>query len=90
MTARPSDAARIAREFLRDPEARQHLYPLGKLVGLRLIRVTRVLDRFMAVGWIVDGWEEGSDPRWPRRYYVATDLGRAEMPAILREASEVP
>jgi hypothetical protein len=81
-----SDAARVARELLARADERHYLYPLGKLCGLRLLHVRRVLDRFLAVGWIEDGWEDPakSAPNPPRRYYVATELGRREMPSVLR------
>lgn len=83
MQTKPSDAAKVARVFLARPDDRQHLYPLGKLAGRRLIHVGRVLNRFMEIGWIEDGWEDGADERWRRRYYVLTDLGRREMPSLL-------
>ena len=81
---RPSDAARVAREILTRPDDRHHLYPLGKVAGLRLLRLCRVLDRFLEVGWLADGWErQGAPGVPPRRYYVLTDLGRREMPSLL-------
>lgn len=78
----PEHLPRLAAALLADPDARHYGYDLGKAAGVRTAVVYPLLTRMLDVGWLEDGWEPKPAGRPPRRFYVLTDLGRAELPGI--------
>jgi DNA-binding PadR family transcriptional regulator len=67
---------RLATELLRHPPGSKHYgYPLGKAAHIRPARVYRLLDEWMAAGWLTDGWDEENLVYYRRRFYVVTDEG---------------
>jgi PadR family transcriptional regulator PadR len=64
-------------------------YQLMKETGLRSGVLYPILDRMLADGWVVDGWEEQETARrkhMRRRYYELTDKGKRELGALLVRA----
>lgn len=80
---------KVAQALCRDPRGRHWGYPLTKSTGLRSGALYPILNRMLAEGWLIDGWEE-IDPavakRPPRRYYEITSDGLRELGAVLRRA----
>lgn len=84
---RRTDAAcKIARVLLADPDARHHGYDTGREAGVRSGSLYPILWRFLAAGWLADGWEDPAEaeghPRPRRRYYTVTDDGRLALTAL--------
>ncbi|MEX1142597.1 MAG: helix-turn-helix transcriptional regulator [Thermoleophilaceae bacterium] len=79
----------VAATMMEEPTERHWGYGLTKSTGVRSGVLYPILERMLAEGWLEDGWEdrsEISDGRPPRRYYVLTGEGQAELAAILAEA----
>ena len=66
-------------------------YGLSKTTGVRSGVLYPILERMLDEGWVDDGWEDRSEisaRRPPRRYYVLTGDGQAELAALLAEAQK--
>jgi PadR family transcriptional regulator PadR len=76
----------VARALMAAPRGRHWGYELSRETGLRSGVLYPILHRMFDENWLVDGWEQleaARRPRPPRRYYKLTDLGRAELGALL-------
>ena len=71
----------VAVAIMQDPNGRHWGYNLGKESGVKSGVLYPMLTRMLALGWLVDGWEDhnGLKGRPPRRYYELTDLGRTKL-----------
>ena len=81
----------VAADLMEDPNGRHWGYELSKRSGIRSGALYPILHRMLAEGWLSDGWEELNESdrkRPPRRYYELTDLGRSNLGALLRQASQ--
>jgi len=81
----------VANAMMAEPTERHWGYGLTKITGVRSGVLYPILERMLDEGWVEDGWEdpsEISDRRPPRRYYVLTGDGQAELAAILSDAQK--
>ncbi|WP_410662430.1 PadR family transcriptional regulator [Amycolatopsis sp. lyj-84] len=71
-----------------DRESRLWGYGLSRTSGVRSGVLYPILRRMLEEGWLTDGWESQDEAvgRPPRRYYLVTDKGIAELGAVLRRA----
>lgn len=69
--------------FMADPRGRHYGYKLMQQSGVRSGALYPMLSKFLAKGWVTDGWENDSPDarrgRPARRYYELTDAGRGEL-----------
>lgn len=79
---RRENVAQLAGHLAAHPDERHYGYDVAKVTGQRSAVMYRLMQRFLDNGWLEDGWEEKPGDRPPRRYYVITDLGRAELPRL--------
>jgi PadR family transcriptional regulator PadR len=80
---------KVAGSMMEQPTDRHWGYDLTKRTGVRSGVLYPILERMLAEGWVEDGWEEReeiSGRRPPRRYYVLTGEGQAELATILARA----
>lgn len=67
----------VAARFLARPRARHYGYDLARDAGVRSGVLYPMLHRWLAAGWLTDGWEEPRPVgRPPRRYYRLTAEGK--------------
>lgn len=87
MVRRTANALAVAAALLDQPDAHHYGYNLGKRSGVRSGRLYPMLSQMLAVGWLTDGWEDAEatrrEGRPPRRYYLLTDTGRAQLAAFM-------
>ncbi len=79
----------VADAMMAEPTGQHWGYGLTKATGVRSGVLYPLLERMLDEGWVEDGWEDPSEisgRRPPRRYYVLTGDGQAELAAILAEA----
>lgn len=77
--------------LMADSGGRHWGYDLSKSSGVRSGVLYPTLQRMLDEGWVRDAWEEQDGVRAkrpPRRYYVLTDKGKAELGALLNEARQ--
>lgn len=80
---------KVASSMMEQPSERHWGYDLTKRTGVRSGVLYPILERMRAEGWVKDRWEERdeiSSRRPPRRYYVLTGEGQAELAAVLAQA----
>jgi PadR family transcriptional regulator PadR len=82
----------MAAALAENPGERKWGYGLWRRTGLLSGTMYPILWRMLEAGWLSDGWEDQGEAagRPPRRYYVVTDAGRAELGAILDAARRDP
>jgi PadR family transcriptional regulator, regulatory protein PadR len=83
----------VALVLLDDPLGRHWGYDLFKRSGVRSGVVYPILQRMLADGWVVDGWEDPAEVagrRPARRYYELTDKGRRALGGLLSDAANDP
>lgn len=83
----------VAIVLMADPTGQHWGYELSKQSGVRSGVMYPLLSRLLNDGWVRDGWEERSaisEKRPPRRYYVLTERGRAELGAVIVQARRDP
>jgi PadR family transcriptional regulator, regulatory protein PadR len=81
----------VAMALMAEPAGRHWGYELSKRSGVRSGVLYPMLQRMLDEGWLQDGWEEQGGVRAkrpPRRYYELTDLGKAELGAVLAAARQ--
>jgi PadR family transcriptional regulator PadR len=78
----------VAIALLESPSGRHWGYDLSKKSGVRSGTLYPMLTVMLDRGWLTDGWEDPQsiEGRPPRRYYEITDLGRAQLGALLADA----
>lgn len=79
----------VAVALMADPWGRHWGYELMKAARVRSGVMYPLLARLVDEGLLKDGWEDPNtitDRRPPRRYYVLTDAGRAELAAVAHAA----
>jgi PadR family transcriptional regulator PadR len=69
-----------------EPGHRHYGYDLSKKSGVRSGVMYPILRRMLEAGWLADGWEDNAKGKPPRRYYRITDLGMAELGAVVAAA----
>lgn len=88
---RQQHLTRLASYLVAHPDQKHYGWDTAKATGLRPAVMYRLLWRFLDVGWLTDGWETPPPVgRPPRRYYVLTDLGRAELAGIAQAGEKEP
>lgn len=85
----------VAIALLQDPpEAKRWGYEIASKAGVLSGTLYPILRRWLAAGWLVDGWEDAAvahaDGRPPRRYYQLTDEGMREIGGLAERARADP
>lgn len=85
----------LAEVLMADPTERFWGYDLSRRAHLRSGVLYPMLHRLLEQGWLVDGWDDappsGKRKAPPRRYYELTELGAANLGAVLAvRAAGVP
>lgn len=90
---RTRSVGEVALALMSAPDDRHWGYELTKQSGLRSGVLYPILHRMLDEGWLEDGWEDppaslGKRTRPPRRYYELTDLGREQLGAAAKSATQ--
>ena len=77
----------VAEVMLGNPGGRFYGYNLWQITGVRFGTLYPMLARFERDGLVRSQWQApedmGAKQIMPRRYYVLTDMGRAELSALI-------
>jgi PadR family transcriptional regulator, regulatory protein PadR len=81
----------VAAALLEQPRGKHWGYDLSRRANVRSGVLYPMLKRMLDDGWLEDGWEDPSqltDRRSPRRYYTITDIGLAQLGALMHKARD--